>query len=535
MDVPLTTWLLFSAAGRHHHQTEVVSRSSSGQVHRYTLGDFSGRAQQLMHGLAALGIQPGERVATLAYNSFRHLEAYFGVPSSGRVLHTLNVRLSAAELAFIMNDAEDTAVLVDSEFLPLLDSVIPQVPSLRHVVVLDGPVPALSDPARTWTAYEELIGPQPTEFAQPLMDERSPAGLCYTSGTTGKPKGVVYSHRSTFLHALAVTSAAGMAVGPGDCVLPQVPMFHASAWGLPHAAVAVGAKLVFYAGAFDPAAFADLLLDERVTIAAGVPTVWIGLIDELVRRQTRLADIHHIISGGSQPPRALIDRYAQEFGVRIVQAWGMTETSPLASMAWPHENMRGWPDDEITTAARCQAGLPVPGIEVSIRDEQGKDVAFDGTTMGALHVRGPWVTDEYLHGTGAEQFTEDGWFDTGDIAIGSPNGYFVIADRTKDLIKSGGEWISSVDMEAAIMALPGVIEAAVIAIPDPKYIERPMACIVTGPDGAPSPDTVRAKLAAQGFAKWQLPDRIEYLDAVPKTAVGKFDKKVLRARFGGRS
>ena len=251
MDVPLTTWLLFSPAGRHHHQTEVVSRSSHGEVHRYTFGDFSRRAQQLMHGLDALGIQPGQRVATLSYNGYRHLEAYFGVPCSGRVLHTLNLRLSAAELAFIMNDADDAAVLVESEFLPLLDSVLPQVPGLRHVIVLDGPAPSREGSAAAWVAYEELIGSQSGEFARPALDERDPAGLCYTSGTTGKPKGVLYTHRSTFLHALAVTSAAGMSVGPGDCVLPQVPMFHAGAWGLPHAAVAVGAKLVFYAGAFD--------------------------------------------------------------------------------------------------------------------------------------------------------------------------------------------------------------------------------------------------------------------------------------------
>jgi fatty-acyl-CoA synthase len=535
MDVPLTTWLLFSPAGRHHHQTEVVSRSSHGEVHRYTFGDFYRRAQQLMHGLDALGIQPGQRVATLSYNGYRHLEAYFGVPCSGRVLHTLNLRLSAAELAFIMNDADDAAVLVESEFLPLLDSVLPQVPGLRHVIVLDGPAPSREGSAAAWVAYEDLIGSQSGEFARPALDERDPAGLCYTSGTTGKPKGVLYTHRSTFLHALAVTSAAGMSVGPGDCVLPQVPMFHAGAWGLPHAAVAVGAKLVFYAGAFDAPAFADLLLGERVTIAAGVPTVWIGLADELVRRQVRLSDIRHIISGGSQPPRSLIERYAQEFGARIVQAWGMTETSPLASMAWPHEQMRSWSEDEVTTAARTQAGLPVPGLEVSIRDEQGKEVAFDGITMGGLHVRGPWVTDQYVHGIGAEQFTEDGWFDTGDIAIGSPNGYFVIADRTKDLIKSGGEWISSVDMEAAIMGLPGVVEAAVIAIPDPKYIERPLACIVAGPEGAPSLESIRASLEARGFARWQLPDRVELMDDVPKTAVGKFDKKVLRARFAASS
>lgn len=531
MDAELTTWLLFSGAARHHHHTEIVSRSGDGGIHRYTFGEFSTRTQQLMHALDWLGVDRGVRVASLAYNSFRHLEAYFAVPCSGRVLHTLNVRSSAEDLAFVMNDADDRVVLVDSEFLPMIEEVAPLVPGLRHVIAFDGPPPTLAGSSAASLSYEELIGAQATEFTRPQLDERMPCGLCYTSGTTGKPKGVVYTHRSTFLHALAVTSAAGMSVGPGDCVLPQVPMFHANAWGMPHAAVAVGAKLVFYAGTFDPPAFADLMLGERVTVAAGVPTVWIGLADELARRQARPRDLRHLVCGGSQPPRPLIERYQQEFGVRMIQAWGMTETSPLASLAWPQERMRDWTEDAVTTAARTQAGLPIPGIEVTIRDEAGADVPFDGETMGALHVRGPWVADSYLHGAGAESFTADGWFNTGDIAIGSPDGYFVIADRTKDLIKSGGEWISSVDMEAAIMAMPGVVEAAVIAVPDPKFLERPLACVVTRPGSTVSIESVRDHLQRHGFARWQLPDRLELLDAVPKTAVGKFDKKALRVRY----
>lgn len=531
MDTPLTTWLLFSGAVRHHHHSEVVSRSGDGQIHRYSLGEFSARAQQLMHALDSLGISRGERVASLAYNGYRHLETYFAVPCSGRVLHTLNVRLSAEDLAFVMNDADDRAVLVDAEFLPVIESVAPLVPGLRHVIVFDGPPSALTGASAACLSYEELISPEQTEFSRPELDERLPCGLCYTSGTTGKPKGVLYTHRSTFLHALAVTSAAGMSVGPGDCVLPQVPMFHASAWGLPHAAVAVGAKLVLYAGTFDPPAFADLMLGERVTVAAGVPTVWIGLADELARRQARPGDLRHVVCGGSQPPRPLIERYQHDFGVRIIQAWGMTETSPLASLAWPQERMRDWEDEQVTAAARTQAGLPIPGIEVTIRDEGGADVPFDGETMGVLHVRGPWVADSYLNGAGPESFTSDGWFNTGDIAVGSNDGYFVIADRTKDLIKSGGEWISSVDMEAAIMAMPGVVEAAVIAVPDPKFLERPLACVVARPGETLSIESLRDHLQSHGFARWQLPDRLELVDAIPKTAVGKFDKKALRVQY----
>jgi fatty-acyl-CoA synthase len=530
MEVPLTTWLLFAGAETHHSKSEVMTRLPDGGTHRYTFGDFARRTKQLMNALDGLGAERGEAVATLAWNSYRHLEAYFAVPCTGRVLHTLNIRLSADELAFVMNDARDRVVLVDPDFLPLLEQVIDRVPSLRHVVVL-GPDTAGTSISGA-LAYDELISGASVEYAEPELDERGPAGLCYTSGTTGLAKGVVTTHRSTFLHALAVSSAAGMCIGPGDSVLPQVPMFHANAWGMPHAAVAVGAKLVLYGGQLEPKPFVDLISEERVTVAAGVPTVWVSVAEELARRKVPPGQLRHIVCGGSQPPLPLIEHYTHELGIPLVQAWGMTETSPLAAVAWPQERMRDWDDEQVLMGARRQAGLPLPGVQVSIRDDKGKAVDFDGVSMGDLHVRGPWVADRYHHGVGEEAFTADGWFHTGDVAIGSADGYFVIADRTKDLIKSGGEWISSVDMEATIMGMPEVVEAAVVAVPDPKWVERPLAYVVTVGRAPLDASRVRDHLEAHGFARWQLPDRVELIDEIPKTAVGKFDKKALRARPG---
>jgi fatty-acyl-CoA synthase len=530
MEVELNSWLLFSHAGTHHGATEVVSRLPDGSTHRYTYADMARRSQQLMHGLDRLGLARGEPVATLAWNSYRHLEAYFGVPCSGRLIHTVNIRLSPEDLVYIINHAADAAVLVDADQVPLLERIHGELRSVRHVVVLGDEVPDSSIPGLI--AYEDLLADEPTTYPQLDIGEREPLGLCYTSGTTGRPKGVCYSHRSTFLHAIAVGSHAGMSVGPSDCVLPQVPMFHASAWGMPYAAAAVGAKQVFYGGPFDPAVLVHLLESEAVTVAAGVPTVWHAVARELSKSPVALPRLRHIVSGGSQPPRALIEQYRDEFGITIVQAWGMTETSPLASMAWPHERMRDWTDEEVTDAARTQAGLPLPGIDLSIRGDDGREVDYDGTTMGDLYVRGPWVIDGYLKDEGTKSFSADGWFKTGDVAIGSPDGYIVIADRTKDLIKSGGEWISSVDMEAAIMAMPEVLEAAVVAVPDPRWQERPLPCIVVRPGCTVDLAAVRGHLGTHGFASWQLPDRMELIDEVPKTAVGKFDKKVLRGRFG---
>ena len=525
----LNAWLLFDPGSPGCPDAEIVTRRSDGTLERSTYAEVGLRTQRLMHGLDDLQLDRSRPVGTLAWNGARHLEAYLAVPCTGRVLHTLNVRLSPEELAFILQDADDQAILVDTDFLPLLAQVRDIVGDLPPVIVLDDAVPDSDLPGLL--SYEDLLSRQPDAYDRLDIAETAPMGLCYTSGTTGRPKGVVSTHRSTFLHALAVTSAAGMSIGPRDSVLPQVPMFHAGAWGMPYAAAMVGAKQVFFGGALDAKAFVDLLVEERVTVTAGVPTVWLTVADELSRRDPCLRDLRHIVCGGSQPPAALIMRFREEFGIELVQAWGMTETSPLASVAWPQERMRDWSSQEIVEAASSQAGLPLPGVRIGIRDAEGHAVPRDGATMGDLWVRGPWVVDGYLHGVGDDAFTDDGWFRTGDVAIGSASGYFVIADRTKDLIKSGGEWISSVDLEAAIMKMDAVAEAAVIAVPDPRWLERPLACVVLRPGHRVPTEEFRRHLEGLGFASWQLPDRFELLDEIPKTSVGKFDKKVLRAQF----
>jgi fatty-acyl-CoA synthase len=531
MDFPLNSWMLFNRAGRYFGDTEVVTQPSALERHRYTYAEFSRRTQQLMHALDRLGPEDGERVATLAWNGYRHLECYFAIPCSRRVSHTLNPRLPEADLRYIIDDAEDRIIFVEENLLPLLERLWPTLATKPKVVVLGDHVGESSIPHPI--AYEDLIADEPSTYPQQEIPERAPLGMCYTSGTEGRPKGVVYTHRSTYLHAITLASGSALGLGPADCVMPVVPMFHVNAWGIPYAATLVGAKQVLNGPNFDAKTLVDLLAQESVTVSSGVPTVWTTVGDELARRQIRLPALRHLTVGGSQPPRALIERYEREFNITIVQGWGMTETSPVASMAIPKNTMRGWSQDRLMEEVRTKAGLPLPGVEVRIVDGSGQDLPEDGKSMGELLVRAPWVTADYWKGVGPDHFTTDGWLRTGDVAVASAEGYFVIVDRTKDLIKSGGEWISSVDMEGDLMGMSEVAEASVVAIPDPKWEERPLAVICARPGAEVTLGRVREHLTATGWARWQLPDRIELVDAIPKTSVGKFDKKVMRARFGG--
>ncbi len=530
MHASLNSWMMFDHAGRYFGDTEIVTQVGPGQRHRYTYSEFSGRAQQLMHALDSLGVEEGAPVATLAWNGYRHLECYFGIPCTGRVLHTLNPRLPTPDLEFIIQDAADQVILVESNLVPVLERVQGSLGQVRHIIVLSDQVPETTLP--NVLAYEQLLAGQPTTYPRRDIPEETVLGICYTSGTTGRPKGVEYSHRSTYLHALTTTSGAATGMGPQACSLAIVPMFHVNAWGAPFAAVMVGAKQVFTGPFMDPATIVSLMEDEAVTLALGVPTIWAGVVDELARRQVELPHLQVLMAGGSQPPMALIERYEKEFGITLVQGWGMTETSPVAAMAWPKQKMRDWDNDRLRKEVRIKAGLVLPGVDVRIVAESGQDVPADGVSVGELWVRGPWVADSYRGGESPDRFTKDGWFRTGDVATMSSEGYFVIVDRTKDLIKSGGEWISSVDMEGDIMAMPGVLEAAVVALPDVKWQERPMAAVVPREGATVTLEDVRGHLLGRGWEKWQLPDRIEILDAVPKTGVGKFDKKVLRARYG---
>jgi fatty-acyl-CoA synthase len=530
MNASLNSWMMFEHAARHFPDTEIVSQVAPGLRHRYTYADFSRRAQQLMHTLDALGVSPQEPVATLAWNGYRHLECYFAVPCTGRVLHTLNPRLPSADLEFIIRDAGDRVILVDESLLPVLERVQAALGSVRHIVVLADHLPATE--LQHVSVYEELIGAQSAHYARIDIPEETVLGMCYTSGTTGRPKGVEYTHRSTYLHALTTTSGAAMGLGPQDCVFPVVPMFHVNAWGSPFAATMVGAKQVFAGPNLDSATIVRLLDEEEVTITEGVPTIWAGVVEELGRRNMKLPALRFAMAGGTQPSPWLIERFEREFGITILQGWGMTETSPVASLAWPKHKMRHWDPERVRREVRAKAGLPLPGIDVRVVDDAGQDLPSDGYSRGELLVRGPWVVSSYRGGTTPECFTSDGWFRTGDVATMSPEGYFTIVDRTKDLIKSGGEWISSVDMEGDILAMPAVMEAAVFAIPDVKWQERPMVAAVARPDEPLSLAAIHAHLLALGWQSWQLPDRLELVDSVPKTGVGKFDKKSLRARYG---
>ena len=531
MDTPLLVISLLEFAARHHGATEVVSRAVEGPIHRYGYRDAYGRAGRLAWALAELGIAPGDRVATLAWNTYRHFELYYAIPGVGAVCHTVNPRLHPEQIAYIVNHAEDRLIFADLTFLPLLERLAPSLRTVEaYVVMTDAahmPAARLPNPL----CYEALIEGRSERYAWPRLDERTASALCYTSGTTGDPRGVLYSHRSTVLHALAIGHRDGVGYGNGDAVMPVVPMFHANAWGMPFACPIGGAKLVLPGPRHDPESLYELLAGERVTVSSGVPTVWAGLLDYLRRTGKRLPALRALGIGGSAAPRAMVEAFENELGIPTVHGWGMTELSPIGTNNMPTDRVKALPEAE-RYRYKMKQGRGRFGVELRIVDEAGRDLPQDGNATGELVARGPWVASGYYKDAAASRaaWGSGGWFHTGDIASIDPEGYVQIVDRKKDLIKSGGEWISSIDLENAAAGHLAVAEAAVIARPDPIWGERPILVLrqVAGTELAAAEilDFLRGKVA-----KWALPDEIVFLDELPHTATGKVAKRELRDRL----
>jgi fatty-acyl-CoA synthase len=531
-DVPLTLPHLFERAERLFFDKTVVTATAVG-LERTTYGEWAERTRRLGGVLDDLGVSEDGRVATFGWNTARHLELYFGIPCTNRVLHTLNIRLFPEQLVYIANHAEDEVIFVDRSLVGLLWPLVDQLETVRHIVVMDdgkGEVPS-PDGGRAVHDYEDLLAAaSPVEFR--VDDENRAAAMAYTSGTTGNPKGVVYSHRSTFLHTLGAMVSSSIGVQESDVILPVVPMFHANAWGLAHAAVASGASLVMPGPDLSPKAIATLIEQERVTIAAGVPTIWMGVLPELAGRDT--SSLRAIPCGGSAVPKALSEGYRKQTGLPIMQAWGMTETSPIASVGRIKSTIDATLDDDGRAELRTTVGQPSVCVDARIVRPGSTDaLPWDGDSSGELQVRGPWIASSYYNDERSpESFTEDGWLKTGDVAVIDRHGYIRLVDRTKDVIKSGGEWISSVDLENELMGHPKVAEAAVIGVAHPKWAERPLACVVVKPGEELTKDEVLAYLEDK-VAKWWLPDDVVFVDEIPKTSVGKFSKKDLRDKFAG--
>ncbi len=534
MDFPLTLQHPFQRATTMFRRREIVTQTDDG-LHRYTYADWGTRVFQLANALKQAGAQDGDRIATFGWNTYRHFELYYAIPCMGAVLHTLNIRLFSEQLVYIVNDAQDKIVFVDGDLVPMLEKLSDQLPTVKLYVIM-GDAPNATGKLQPSVDYETFIGGQPTSYQWPTLDENAAAAMCYTSGTTGNPKGVVYSHRSIYLHSMAIALADGMALAERDSLLPIVPMFHANAWGGPHAAAMVGARLVFPGRFMDPRRIAHLMIDEKVTVASGVPTIWIGMVSVVEREGLKFPHLRAIYCGGSAVPRALIENL-QRNHISIVHAWGMTETSPLASLCNLRAHQEAWSQEE-QFRVRAKQGTMLPGVEFRVVNiDSGQEVPWDNASYGELQVRGPWIARMYYHDEESSRTKfADGWLRTGDVATVDEDGIVQLVDRTKDLVKSGGEWISSVELEGLIMGHPKVLEACVIAIPDAKWSERPLACVVAKPEfeGKITKEEIIEFLRPQ-VAKWWLPDDVAFIDAVPKTSVGKFDKKVLRSRFGAYS
>ena len=531
---PLLISNLIVHAERHHGATEIVSRRVEGDIHRTTWREVSRRSRQVANAIDALGLAFGDRVATLAWNGYRHLELYFGVSGTGRVLHTLNPRLHPEQLVWIVNHAEDKVLCFDMTFLPLVKAVWSKCPMVKHWIALcdadalpaDSGIPGLQ-------SYEAWVGAQKDAYAWPEFDENSASSMCYTSGTTGNPKAALYSHRSTTLHAYGAAMPDAMSCSARDSILPVVPMFHVNAWGLPYSAAAVGCKLVFPGPALDGKSVYELIEAERVTMAAGVPTVWQMLLGHLQQNGLKFSTLKRTVIGGSACPPAMITAFNDQYGVDVLHAWGMTEMSPLGTVCTLKNAQLALPADE-QLKVRLKQGRTIFGVDMKIVNEAGDELPWDGKSYGDLLVRGPWIIASYFKGEGGDPLRYDaqghGWFPTGDVATIDADGFMQITDRSKDVIKSGGEWISSIDVENIAMAHPAVAMAACIGMRHPKWDERPIVVVVKKPGAEVTRDELLAFYEGK-IAKWQVPDDVVFVDAIPLGATGKMQKMTLRQQL----
>ena len=532
---PLLVSSLVDYASTWHAGREIVSRDAEGGIHRSNFADVAARAKQVANALGALGVGRGDRVATLAWNSHRHLELYYGVTSSGRVLHTVNPRLFPDQIQYIMHHAEDAYVFFDPVFAPLVEALAPRLPLVRGWVALCGrkAMPAVNVPSLL--CHEDLLAAASPEFEWPLLDENTASTLCYTSGTTGNPKGVMYSHRSTVLHAFAACAADGLALSARDSILVVVPLFHANAWSLPFSAAMCGAKLVLPGPRLDPESIYLLLDQEGCTKAGGIPTIWLNFLAWLESNRERLdlsrLKLKQVLSGGTAPPRATIEKFRDLLGVFLLHAWGMTETSPLVTVGSPLSAHDGASDAQLVDM-QVKQGRQVYGVELKLVGRDGRDLRHDGVSVGELKVRGNWVISGYFKGEGGQVVDEGGWLSTGDVGTIDPDGYVQLTDRVKDVIKSGGEWISSIEIENLAMSHPDVFEAGVIAVAHPKWQERPLLIVQPREGRSPNKQSILDFLTGK-LPKWQIPDDVVFVDSLPHTATGKLLKTELRERYHG--
>src|SRR5436190_8230512 len=523
-DYPLTVKHVLDRVRRFSADSEVVTLKGEGDLRRTSYPDVAARADKLSSALKKLGIEEGDRVATFMWNNQEHFEAYLAVPSMGAVLNTVNIRLFPEQVVYIVNHAKNRVLFVDDSLVEVLERVAPEFETVEHIVVVgDGDSGDLKNVLR----YEELLADADESFDYPELDERAAAGLCYTSGTTGNPKGVLYSHRSTILHAYGHGSPDALGMCFTDRVLPIVPMFHVNAWGIPHTAGLTGASLVMPDRFLQGEPLAHLIESEKVTCSAGVPTVWSAVLQYLDSNDVDTSSLRVVVCGGAAVPQGLMQGLEERHGINMVQGWGMTETSPVCAVAKPPADATS---DEDKRSYRTMAGRLLPFVEARLIDDDGNGAEWDGKTTGELEVRGPWIARDYYEDPSSPEKFHDGWLRTGDICSIDERGYVRISDRSKDVIKSGGEWISSVELEQALIAHDAVMEAAVIARPDDKWSERPLACVVGAEGAEVSPDELRKHLQSR-VAKWWIPETFAFIDEVPKTSVGKFDKKVLRQRL----